>query len=157
MKAASIKELKTELTTLFPDQLMELCLKLVKFKKENKELLTYLLFESNDEPAYINKIKSLIDDEFKGLNKHNSYLANKTLRKILRTINKFINYSGSKQTEVELRMYFCKKIRNTNLSLHSNTALANLYQRQLLKIRKVLATMHEDLQYDYSDELKMLG
>lgn len=157
MKAASIKELKTELTTLFPDQLMELCLKLVKFKKENKELLTYLLFESNDEPAYINKIKNLMDEEFKGLNKHNSYLANKTLRKILRTINKFINYSGSKQTEVELRMYFCKKIRNTNISLRSNTALANLYQRQLLKIRKVLATMHEDLQYDYSDELKMLG
>lgn len=156
MKAASIKELKTELTTLFPDQLMELCLKLVKFKKENKELLTYLLFESNDEPAYINKIKSLMDEEFKGLNKHNSYLANKTLRKILRTINKFINYSGSKQTEVELRMYFCKKIRNTNISMRSNTALANLYQRQLLKIRKVLATLHEDLQFDYSDELKML-
>lgn len=156
MKAASIKELKTELTTLFPDQLMELCLKLAKSKKENKELLTYLLFESNDEPAYINKIKSLMDEEFKGLNKHNSYLANKTVRKILRDTNKFINYSGSKQTEVELRMYFCKKIRSANLSLRSNTTLANLYQRQLLKIRKVLATLHEDLQYDYSDELKML-
>ena len=48
MKAASISEIKTELKGLPPAQLTELCLRLARFKKENKELLTYLLFEAND-------------------------------------------------------------------------------------------------------------
>ena len=40
MKAATIHEIKQELVTLKPAALSELCLRLAKFKKENKELLT---------------------------------------------------------------------------------------------------------------------
>jgi hypothetical protein len=32
--------------------------------------------------------------------------------------------------------------------------MGNIYQRQIQKINKALATIHEDLQYDYSEELK---
>jgi len=44
MKAASSKEIKSALIEQSPTQLTELCLRLARFKKENKELLTYLLF-----------------------------------------------------------------------------------------------------------------
>ncbi len=154
MKAASLKELKEELNTLHPAQVLNLCMHLAKYKKENKELLTYLLFEAHDEQSYIKGIKEHIDEQFEGMNKSNLYLAKKTIRKILRTTKKFIKYSGSRQTEVELLIYFCKKIRNSGIILHSNTALGNLYQRQILKINKALSTLHEDLQYDYSEEIK---
>lgn len=156
MKAASLKELKTELQTLFPAQVLDICMHLVKYKKENKELLTYLLFEAHDEQSYIKEIKLQIDEQFENLNKSSLYLAKKTLRKVLRTTNKYIKYSGSKQTEVELLIYFCKKIKNSGLSLQANTVLGNLYLRQTQKINKALATLHEDLQYDYSDEIKSL-
>ena len=53
MKVASIKDIKTELKKRTNDELLELCLHLSKFKKENKELLTYLLFEAHDETGYI--------------------------------------------------------------------------------------------------------
>ena len=49
MRSASVHEIKQELLTLKPAELVELCLRLAKFKKENKELLNYLLFEAQDE------------------------------------------------------------------------------------------------------------
>ena len=43
MKAVTVKKIKDELSHRSANDLMELCLHLSKFKKENKELLTYLL------------------------------------------------------------------------------------------------------------------
>jgi len=154
MKAATLKEIKTELSTLHPVKVLNLCMHLAKYKKENKELLTYLLFEAYDEQSYIKEVKDQIDEQFEGVNKSSLYLAKKTLRKILRATNRFIKYSGSKQTEVELLICFCKKIRKSGMPLRANTALGNLYQRQIKRINKALATLHEDLQYDYSEEMK---
>lgn len=57
MKAASLKEIKQELKILTHSELVELCLHLSKFKKENKELLSYLLFEASNEATYIEGIK----------------------------------------------------------------------------------------------------
>jgi uncharacterized protein (DUF342 family) len=156
MKAASLKELKTELATLHPAKVQELCMHLVKYKKENKELLTYLLFEAHDEHTYIKEIKEQLNEQFESVNKNNLYLAKKTLRKILRITNKFIKYSGSKQTETELLIFFCKKIRKSGIPIRINSALGNIYLRQIQKINKALATLHEDLQYDYSEEMKLL-
>lgn len=156
MKTASLKELKSELNTLQPNLVVDLCIKLVKYKKENKELLTYLLFDSYDEQLYIKEVKNQVDELFGDVNKSNLYLAKKTLRKILRTVNKYIKYSGSKQTELDLLIYFCTKLRKAGVPLHANTALGNIYVRQIQKIKKTLATLHEDLQYDYLEEIKPL-
>ena len=156
MKAASLKEIKTEINTLHPKRLQELCLRMAKFRKENKELLTYLLFEAEDEKAYIEGVKSDLDKLFTEVKKSNSYLAKKNIRKILASANKYIKYSGSKQTEVEILIHFCKKLRRTGISMPVNTSLGNIYFRQIQKIRKSLATLHEDLQFDYSEELKLL-
>ena len=156
MKAASVKEIKTELQMLFPGQLLNICMHLIKYKKENKEFLSYLLFEAQDEPNYISEIKLLLDEQFQNVNDSSLYLAKKTIRKALRTANKHLKYSGLKQTEVEVLIYYCKKVRETRLSLKENTVLGNLYQRQLIRINKALSTLHEDLQYDYSEEIKEL-
>ena len=48
MKAVNVSRLKTELNNRSPKELLEICLRLSKFKKENKELLTYLLLEADD-------------------------------------------------------------------------------------------------------------
>ncbi len=131
-------------------------MRLAKYKKENKELLTYLLFEANDEKAYIEGVKREIDLGFEGMNRSNLYFAKKSIRKTLRITNKFIKYSGSKQTEVELLIHFCKTLNNYNLPIKSSTVLSNLYQKQLQRIRKALSTLHEDMQYDYNDDLESL-
>lgn len=156
MKAATIHEIKQEMTTLSSSRLLELCLRLAKSKKDNKELLTYLLFEASDESAYISNVKKEIDLEFEELPRPTLYLTKKSLRKILRTTSKQVRYTGSPQTEVELLTYYCHKIRESKIPIKDSAVLTNLYQQQLKKIRTVIGTMHEDLQYDYLKELKKL-
>ncbi|MDB5273455.1 MAG: hypothetical protein JWO58_1822 [Chitinophagaceae bacterium] len=139
---------------LSPKQLQDLCIQLAKYKKDNKELLTFLLFEANDEPAYIQNIKEEVDELFTQVNRSSVYLAKKTLRKIIRTAGKYIRYSGSKTVEIEVLVYFCQKVKQSGISIHSSTVLENLYEQQLKKIRKALSTLHEDLKYDYQRELE---
>lgn len=156
MKAASISQLKQEMNNRSAKELLEIGLRLARFKKENKELLTYLLFEVQDEQTYIESIKKEMDQQFHEINKSNIYFAKKSIRKIVRTTNKFIRYSGQKPTEVELLIHFCKCLKESGIPMTNSIALRNIYDRQIHKIRKVIRTLHEDLQYDYGVELDSL-
>ena len=156
MQTATIHELKRELATLDEKKLVELCLRLSKYKKDNKELLTYLLFEAHDENAYIESIKREIDLQFSEMNRSNLYYVKKSLRKTLRMANKFIRYSGIKTTAVEVLVYFCSELKNSGIPIHKSKVLTNLYRAQLMKIESNINSLHEDLQYDYRLELEGL-
>ena len=156
MKAVTIRELKEELLNYTPKELRELCLRLARFKKENKELLTYLLFESADEALFIESVKMEVDEQFKLINRKSYYLIKKSIRKILRTIKKYSRYSQKKETEVEFLIYVCTKLRKFTPSIQRNTGLLNLYNKQLVNIRKKITFLHEDLQFDYGTELNEL-
>jgi len=156
MKASTLGKLKKELETLTAVDLLEVCMKMAKYKKENKELMSYLLFDSNYEPEYINTIKNDIDLQFSEINKSNLYYAKKNIRKILKTTNKYIRYSGQKRTEVELRIYFCSKLRQSGIRIQSSTTLTNLFNAQMLRINKAVSMLHEDLQYDYHQLIKQI-
>jgi len=156
MKAATINELKQELLDTPPAKVTELCLRLARFKKENKELLTYLLFEAHDTAAYIESVKAEMDAQFEDINKSNVYFIKKTLRKILRSTSKYSRYSGLVNVEIELLIYFCTGMKALNVSINSNAVLLNIYNNQLKKINKAIATLHEDLQYDYLREINKL-
>jgi len=156
MKIASLSQLKKELSTLSSEELRETCLRIVKHKKENKELLHYLVFESSNEEAFTSAVKEEVVEEFEAMNKANLYWAKKTIRKILRSINKYIRFSGKKQTEVELRLFFCQQIQDSGLKIIRSQALYNLYQRQIILIEKALTTMHPDLQFDYQEQISVI-
>jgi len=126
MKALSLKQIKDELKHREPLELIEIVLSLSKFKKENKELLTYLLFEADNEDGYIESVKSEITEQFTLINTKNYYFMKKGARKILTNTKKFIRYSKKKETEI-----------------------ADM-------IKKAIAKLHEDLQYEYNLELKEL-
>ena len=157
MKAASVSELKKELNTRSEKELIALCLRLSKFKKENKELLTYLLYESDNEMGYIQTVQQEIDTQFEEINTRSYFFIKKSIRKILRNIKKYIRYSGKKQTEVELLMYFCRKLKAMTPSMRRSTVLVNIYEGQIRMIRKAMAKLHEDLQFDYEAELNELA
>ena len=150
MKAATVAQLKKELQHRNPEELLQLCLRLARFKKENKELLTYLLFESHSEEGYITTVKEELDTLFQEINTNSYFYIKKSVRKILRTLKKYIRYSGNKETEVALLLYFCGKLITLRPSIRKNTTLMNLYQRQLVFIEKRISALHEDLQYDYN-------
>ncbi len=156
MKAATVHELKKEIELLEAQEIATLCLRLAKFKKENKELLTYLLFEARDEHAYVEEVKSDMAEQFKLLPALSVYFMKKGLRKILRTVNKQIKYSAIPQTELALRIYFCEQVQEANIPIQSSVVLTNLYQQQLKKIDQVLRKLPEDLQFDYQSAIDNL-
>lgn len=156
MKPASLIQLKQELKHRSKEELIDLSLALTKYKKENKELLTYLLFEVTDESSYIKDLKVEIDEEFSEINRKTPYLMKKNIRKILRNIKKHIRYSKQKPTEVELLLYFCKKMRELSPSISKSTTLLNIYDRQVELILKTVKSLHEDLQFDFEEDLGKL-
>lgn len=156
MKAVTVKTLKDELKHRSANDLMELCLRLSKFKKENKELLTYLLFEAHDEERYIESVKEQIDELFETINTKSYFYIRKSVRKILTLTKKFIRYSKKKETEVELLLHFCYKLKNFKPSIKRSPRLQATFNRQVILIEKAIATLHEDLQYDYKLELEDL-
>lgn len=153
MNAASVKEIKSGLEQLNHKELVEACLRLVKFKKENKELLSYLLFEEADEAGYVNNVKTALEPVFDDVNRTNVYFAKKTLRKIIRLANRYIRYSKVPTTEPEVLLYVLEKMLDLNLNLKKSTALENIYLSAVKKIKKSVDALHEDLQYDYLRQL----
>lgn len=158
MKAAALSDLKKELQELEPAQLAELCINLAKYKKDNKEYLGYLLFESHDKAAFIIRIKNELDILFTELSPQtNLYFAKKGLRRILRILNKYIKYIGEKDAAAELLIYFCKKLKHSGIPIQKSVQLTNLFEQQLKKINAHIATMHPDLQYDFLKELEEIA
>lgn len=154
MKSATVAELKKELAELPADRAVELTLRLARFKKENKELLTFLLYESHDIPGFIRQIKAEMDDEFLKMNRDTVYLAKKSLRKILRLIGKFSRYIGTTEAEVELLTHFIANIHKANIPYRGGAVISNLYDNSVKKIRKLIGEMDEDLRYDWERELE---
>lgn len=156
MKMPSISDMQKELKTYSPGELLSFCMRLAKHKKENKELLCYLMYEATDEKSYVEHIKTEIDQLFGEINKQSTYTTKKGLQKVVRLLNRYVNFSKERATEVELRIYFCKKMQAERIDLSASSVIFNLYEREKTKIYKNLTLLHEDLQYDFTDEVKRL-
>lgn len=153
MKAASISEIKKELSEKSARELQALCLRLARYKVENKELLTYMLYEADDEDGYVSSLKTEIDEMMENLPQGNVYFVKKGLRKVLRIVNKHLKYSGIPQTEVEVRLHCCHRILERRVPLKSSTVLSNMYNQQLKKIQAAWEKLPEDIQFDYVRDL----
>ncbi|MCB9256567.1 MAG: hypothetical protein H6579_05500 [Chitinophagales bacterium] len=156
MQVASLKEFKEELKHLDKSALSELVLQFIRFKKDNKELLQYLLFEQHRERDYILDIKEEIEEAFKNINTSSYFLMKKTIRKQLRLLKKYLRYSKKKNTEVELILHFCKELSLLEPSIQNSKVLMSIFHREIVRIEKIIDSLHEDLQYDYLREIEEL-
>ncbi|WP_207425300.1 hypothetical protein [Pedobacter sp. SYSU D00535] len=151
MKTEKLSEIKKELRSLNHEQLVEITLRLTKYKKDNKEFLNYVLYNADDPLGYGEEVKAALLEEFQTLKKYD-YRSAKELRKILRSISKHAKYTGTVEVEIELLLWFCR-----NYLVHVDTRsnykpLQTIFVRQLEKLRKQILKLHEDLQFDYSTE-----
>ncbi|WP_411272894.1 hypothetical protein [Daejeonella sp.] len=155
MKPEKLSDIKKELAGLTVQELTEICLRIARYKKENKELLNYLLFDSEDPLSYAEKLKAFLEEDFKSIQK-SYYYSTKSLRKILRLMNRYVKYTGNKQVEIELSLWFCNSFLFYADLGTSHKPLQGLLIRQLEKISKILPKLHEDLQFDYQGEFENL-
>jgi len=149
MEAAPLAELKKELKHLDTAALHEVVLAMARYKKENKELLTYLLFESFNEQAFIDQINAEVDVMFSEINTNSYYFIKKSVRKIIRHIRKHIRYSKKAETEAALWQYFLKKLTQMRPGYQKDKVLVNIYERQQQAFVKALGKMHPDQRADF--------
>ena len=152
MKAASIAEIKKALVRLEHGDLLEACLRLARFKKDNKELLTYLLFLSNDEQGFAKYLCDEIDEQFR----QTPVAHKKTVRKLIRWMNKVLRFPKTKDTEVQVRLHFCKQLRASKTPFRRSKVMTNMYNGQLKKVRTVIQKFHEDIRGEIETELREL-
>lgn len=156
MKTKTISEIKKELQFYSKDELFAIIHRLSRFKKENKELLSYLLFEASYEAGHIEKVKEYMDTQFDEINTSSYYFIKKSVRKILSEVKKQIRFSQNKESEIALLLYFCSKLKAMKPSYNRNAVLSNTFNNQLRMVKTKLSKLHEDLQYDYKLELEEL-
>jgi len=154
MKTATITEIKRALNQSEKSELIAMCLHLAKFKKETKELLTYLLFEASDERTYIQEVKRELAGSFADINHSNYYFIKKGVRKILKRAKTYIRYSKKVETELEIILHFCELLANFQPSIKKNNVLLNIFERELIRMEKVTEKVHEEIQRDYIREIE---
>jgi hypothetical protein len=157
METPSIAVIKTELNGLGKSELINICLRLARFKKENKELMAYLLFNQFQKQDFVNQVNEIVTESMQSVNKNSAYLAKKTVRKVLRLVNKFCRYAGDKEVEVQLYLHFCASFLQLPPATKRYPVLGKLYVLQVKKLEQTIEELHEDLQYDYLRQLKQLG
>ncbi len=155
MDTASIKQLKDTLSTLGREELTRLLLRIVKFKKENKELLTFLLFEADDLDAYVYEISLEIKNEFENYRLKTAYYKRKGCRRILRMLKKYIKYAADKEVEVRLLLAYVAILAESKTFI-TDRVIQKIAFRQLLLAEKSIVKLHEDLQYEYRLEFEEL-
>jgi hypothetical protein len=155
MNSPKLSELKKELGFKDPLALQNLCLRLTKYKTENKELLHYLLFYEDRKEDYVSEVKNLMAAEFNDLH-HSIYYVTKQLRKLTRIMNKHIKYISDKNVETELALYFSELFIDHSIVNSSHRALIGLLYRQLKRSDKLIGKLEEDLAFDYQQQLDTL-
>ncbi|MGV3527910.1 MAG: hypothetical protein ACO1OO_03370 [Flavisolibacter sp.] len=156
MNAASIQQIKTALKDADKKQLTEICLRLARHKKENKELLSYLLFEADDNDAYVDRVKQEMDETFSQVNTAHVFFAKKTLRKALRMANRHIRFMASKEAEAQILLHYLTNFKGLPMAWQKQKLLRNIYEAQLKKAGAAIDSLHEDLQYDYRRSFERL-
>ena len=157
MKTATLSEIKKELDHLKPQELLNLCIALAKYKKETKEYLGYLLFEAHNKRDFLNDLKKEIDEHFMNLSPHlNLYYVKKSLRKLLRYLLKYTRYADDKTLTVEVYIYFCLQLKKSGIPYQNSQLLVNLMAQQIKKINSIINTLHPDLQNDFVKDLEVL-
>jgi ferritin-like protein len=158
MKSHGLSDIRKELMELQPRDLIELCLKLAKFKTDNKELLGYLLFDAHGPREFLQKLKEETDQHFENLKTQNNlYYVKKSLRKIQRLINKYCKYMSDDSLTAELHIYFLLKLKESGIPFTKSEKIMNIYRQEMIKINALITSLHEDLRADYQSDLEKLA
>ena len=155
MKNASSAEIKKDLLQLSVADLTQICIRIARFKKENKELLNFLLYELDNETKYIEDVKNEIDLYFVDLDETRYRNLVKQIRKGIRLVLKFIKFSGSKNVEVAVLIHLLLRLKPYS-NRKEGVVIQNMYKTQLNKILNTMLKLEEDLQFDYKKEIEEL-
>jgi hypothetical protein len=156
MHLFSLQEQKKELQQLSKTELEAICLRFARYKKENKELLEFVLFHQGNPQAYSDALKDELEEVFTSLTGAN-YSDAKKLRKITKALNKHAKYMQNPSLEVDLWIWFCYAYCDSMAAKSTAQVIRNFFVKAILKVEKIQCKLHEDLAFDVAQELEKIG
>jgi hypothetical protein len=60
-------------------------------------------------------------------------------------------------SDLELILFFCEKLKLYGYLSFRHPVIENLYTIQIKRIEKLISGLHEDLQYDFQNQLEELN
>lgn len=157
MKPSTLNEIKKELNHLSAKELADLFLLVAKFKKENKEYISYLLFESHNKRALLEDIKAEIKGmiiDFNG--NYFKYDFKKKLRKLKAFLSKYNKFLNDKALSVEMHLFVCHTLKEHDYPYIKYGVPDAFFALQIKKINTLLNGLHDDLKYDFGRQLETL-
>lgn len=155
MKSESINTIKKQLLTLEPQELTLICLRLAKYKKETKELLSYLVFECKDESQYVANVQAFCLEMFQDFNVRNSYVLMKGLRKTAKQVVKYMKFTENEVSKVEILIYFIE-LAQPIVKKNDLLNFQNFYISQYKKLDVLYNKLQEDYQYDFKSQMEKI-
>jgi hypothetical protein len=157
MRSATLSDIKKEINQLPAKELAELFLLMAKFKKENKEYLSYLLFDSHNKRALLEEIKAEIKGmvlDFNG--NYFRYDFKKKLRKLKAFLSKYNKFLNDKALSIEMHLYLCQTLKEYDYPYIKYGIPDAFFGQQIKRINTLMNGLHEDLRYDYGRQLEAL-
>jgi hypothetical protein len=156
MEIPSLAEIKKDLSYLSEKELITLITDLAKFSRENKAFLYFKLNERDQPNLFVDSVKEELDEAFQTANTKNYHVAKKAAQGIRRKLNKALKLNKNKADQVELILYFCEELKKYGYLKFKHPVINNLFQVQIGKAKKLISTLHEDLQSDFDYRLEEL-
>ncbi|MGF1636976.1 MAG: hypothetical protein ACFCUU_07880 [Cyclobacteriaceae bacterium] len=153
MKIASLSEIKKELNRLTNLELLGILLDLAKFSADNKKYLFFKLYERDNPGIFLEMVQEELAEAFHNANTNNYYYTKKSAQSIRKTLNKYLKLTKDKTQQIDLIVYFCELMLEFNFLNFGHPVIENIYYAQLGKIDKLVAGLHEDLQFDYQEKI----
>jgi hypothetical protein len=156
MQIPSLSELKKELNYLDEKEAKNLLLELVKYSSENKSFIYFQLYSRDNHDFFAKNIKVELDFLFFFANTNHIHVAKKSIQGIRSKLTKFLKLTKNKADQAEVILFFCEKMNEHDFLSFRYPVITNIFNSQLNKAKKLILTLHEDLQSDYESRIEDL-
>jgi hypothetical protein len=156
MKVPSLSDLKKELNFLDEKEAKNLLLELVKYSSENKSFFYFQLYSRENVYFYTQNIKDELELLFLSANTNHLYVAKKSIQAIRSKLTKFLKFTKNKADQAEVILFFCEKMNENGFLSFRYPVITNIFNSQLNKAKKLVLSLHEDLQSDYESKIQEL-
>ena len=158
MEIAGLAEIRKELIHQSPDELIELVLRLARFRQDNKALTGYWLFNRQDPNQFLQQVHIALEDGFRTLNFSSGYWVKKGLRKWQRQVNLYGRICGEAWMQADMQSYYVWICLRAQSRLAEPLYLASLVaaaeKKRLSFVKKLDADLQHDLQRQFERWIK---
>lgn len=156
MQIPSLSDLKKELSFLDEKEAKNLLLELVKYSTENKAFFYFQLYSRDNVDFFAKNIKDELEVLFFSANTKHIHVAKKSIQGIRSKFTKFLKLTKNKADQADVLLFFCEKMNEHDFLSFRYPVITNIFNSQLNKAKKLIFSLHEDLQSDYESRVQEL-